>query len=287
MSGVGSGDRTTGPPQTSPRPLGPAGRGESNPVAGARSELTVSQLPTFDPAGSGGALGSPRTWDWSALAEQWWRDGFARIPSVLGADDCHTLAGLYAERGRFRSRVIMAQHNYGRGEYAYFAHPLPKVVAALRRRLYPHLVPWANEMMERLGRPQRYPDSLAEFHDRCHAAGQCRPTPLLLRYESGDFNCLHRDLYGDVAFPLQAAVFLSKPEHDYTGGEFVLVENRPRQQSRARVVPAKQGDMVIFATNERPVAGAKKTLRATVRHGVSEVTSGERWVLGIIFHDAS
>ncbi|MGK0172721.1 MAG: hypothetical protein ACI9W2_004461 [Gammaproteobacteria bacterium] len=219
--------------------------------------------------------------------ERWTSDGVVSLPAVMSAGECDALTALYEDRSTFRSRVVMERHNFGRGEYAYFAYPLPLIIAQLRTRLYASLAGWANSMMEAMGYDTRYPPTHAEFLDRCHGAGQHRATPLLLRYGPGDFNCLHRDLYGDVAFPIQAALFLNEPDEDYGGGEFVLVENRPRQQARVRVLRPSKGDLVIFPNNERPVAGVRRTLRASVRHGVSEVTRGQRSVLGIIFHDAT
>jgi hypothetical protein len=213
--------------------------------------------------------------------------GFALLPGLVSPKECVELAALYDDGRRFRSRVVMARHGFGRGEYQYFANPLPPKVTALRRALYPVLAPTANRWMEALRRPDRYPDGLAEFLARCHAAGQTLPTPLLLRYGSGDFNCLHQDLYGPLVFPLQLTVLLSRPGADFTGGEFVLTHQRPRMQSRADVVPLQQGDAVVFAVNERPVQGARRISRQRVRHGVSEVHSGRRHTLGIIFHDAA
>lgn len=223
---------------------------------------------------------------WSAHENVWLRDGAVQLRGVLSAKACRRLIDLYAEPERFRSRIVMERYQFGRGEYSYFDYPLPDLVSELREQLYTQLVPWANRMMETLGAAERYPRTLAEFLHHCHAAGQSRPTPLMLKYEAGDFNCLHRDIYGPTAFPLQAALFLSDPDTDYDGGEFVLVENRPRQQARTRVYRPGIGDIVIFANDVRPAQGVKKMLRANVRHGVSEVTRGQRWVLGLIFHDA-
>lgn len=212
--------------------------------------------------------------------------------SVLGAllepAECRETAALYdAEEARFRSRVVMARHGFGRGEYKYFADPLPPVVAALRAALYARLAPVANRWSEAMGLPARYPAEHAEFLARCHAAGQTKPTPLLLRYGAGDYNCLHQDLYGEHAFPLQVVVLLSAPGGEFEGGELVLTEQRPRMQSRAEVVPLRQGEAAAFAVNHRPVQGSRGTYRVSMRHGVSRVRRGERRTLGVIFHDAA
>ncbi|MDZ5649213.1 2OG-Fe(II) oxygenase [Nitrospirillum sp. BR 11828] len=204
----------------------------------------------------------------------------------MSADICRDLAALYAAEQGFRSRVVMARHGFGMGEYKYWAYPLPPTVQSLRTALYPRLAPLANQWARRLGEVGRYPDSHADFLAACHEAGQVRPTPLLLRYGPSDYNCLHQDLYGERVFPLQVAVLLSEPERDFTGGEFVITEQRPRQQSRAEVVPLRQGDGVVFAVYHRPVSGTRGTYRVTLRHGVSRVRSGQRHTLGIIFHDA-
>ncbi len=208
------------------------------------------------------------------------------MPRVFTAEQCARLRALYADDSRFRSRIDMARYRFGEGEYKYFAEPLPGEVQTLRVNMYALLVPIANDWMERLGRPHRYPATLDEFRERCRAHGQTRPTPLLLRYETGGYNCLHQDLYGDLAFPFQMVVALSARGADYTGGEFLLVEQRPRAQSRGEAITIEQGDAVIFANNERPVPGARGFHRVVLRHGVSRVRSGERMTLGIIFHDA-
>jgi uncharacterized protein len=200
---------------------------------------------------------------------------------------CHELAELYSDDSRFRSRVVMSRHGFGQGEYKYFVYPLPPVVAELRTALYPHLAPVANEWSRRLGAERRYPPRLATFLEHCHAAGQVKPTPLLLQYGPEDYNCLHQDLYGEWVFPLQLTVLLSQPGRDFTGGEFVLTEQRPRMQSRAEVVPLGQGDGVVFAVHHRPVRGTRGDYRVNLRHGVSRVRSGRRHTLGVIFHDAS
>ncbi len=224
--------------------------------------------------------------DWARMEAALAAQGFARTAPLLTAAECRTVAALYPDDSRFRSRVEMARYRFGEGGYAYFARPLPKPVADLRQALYPRLAPIANRMMAALGRPARYPARLAEFLARCHAAGQRRPTPLLLHYEAGGHNRLHQDLYGELAFPLQAVIVLSRREADYEGGEFLLVENRPRQQARGEAIAAEQGEMIVFPVHERPVPGKRGMLRAGVRHGMSTVRRGERYALGIIFHDA-
>lgn len=221
--------------------------------------------------------------DWNAAAEALDARGWAVLPRLLDAGQCAATAGLYDERERFRSEVIMARHGFGRGAYRYFAYPLPPLVQDLRTALYPRLAPIANRWHARMGLARRFPDSHADYVAECHAAGQTRPTPLLLRYGPGDYNCLHQDLYGEHVFPLQTAALLSA---GFEGGEFVLTEQRPRMQSRAVVVPLAQGDAVLFAVSQRPVAGTRGDYRVTMRHGVSEIRSGSRHTLGIIFHDA-
>jgi hypothetical protein len=205
---------------------------------------------------------------------------------LLAPEACAPLAALYACDEHFRSHVHMARHGFGKGEYKYFRYPLPPLIAALRDALYSRLADVANMWNERLNIRDRYPRSHAEYLKLCHDAGQTRPTPLLLQYAAGDFNCLHQDLYGDLAFPLQATILLSRPNRDFTGGEFALTEQRPRMQSRVEVVPLQQGDAVIFAVHNRPVQGAKGPYRVNLRHGVSRIRSGRRHTLGIIFHDA-
>ena len=212
--------------------------------------------------------------------------GAALVPGLLLPAQCADMIALWQQPGLFRSEVHMARHGYGRGVYRYFADPLPDAVAALRRTLYPPLAAIANRWAETLGTETRYPADHSAFLDRCHAAGQCRPTPLLLRYGPGDWNALHQDLYGDHVFPLQAAILLSQPEADFTGGGFVLTEQRPRQQSRAEVVPLMRGDAVVFPVRDRPVRGSRGWHRVTMRHGVSRLHGGVRLTLGIIFHDA-
>jgi len=224
--------------------------------------------------------------DWDAIGVALDAGGCAVMAGLLDAQECGTLARLFLDDGRFRSHIHMARYGYGRGEYKYFAYPLPDLVAALRTALYPALAAVANRWNEALGDPVRFPPRPADFLKRCHDGGQTRPTPLLLKYGPGDYNCLHQDLYGEHVFPLQVAILLSAPEKDFTGGEFVLTEQRPRMQSRATVVPLARGDAVVFVVRQRPVRGARGNYRVNMRHGVSTLRSGERHTLGIIFHDA-
>ncbi len=226
------------------------------------------------------------TLDWQTLSEHLTLVGCATIEQLLTADECRALAALYDDDPPFRSRVVMAKYGFGRGEYRYFAYPLPETVASLRTAIYPFLAPIANRWNSLMRINVAYPAEHAEFLTRCHAAGQVRPTPLLLKYGAGDYNCLHQDLYGELVFPLQVAILLSQPEIDFTGGEFVLTEQRPRMQSRAEVVPLRQGDAVIFAVHHRPVQGTRGTYRVNMRHGVSRIRSGSRFTAGVIFHDA-
>ncbi|HET6805611.1 MAG TPA: 2OG-Fe(II) oxygenase [Frateuria sp.] len=225
--------------------------------------------------------------DWPSIHATLDTAGHAELPALLPPETCRGLAALYPRRELFRSRVVMARHGFGKGEYQYFRDPLPAAVAALRTAIYPRLVPLANRWNEAMGIDVRYPPEHAHFLARCHAAGQDRPTPLLLRYQAGDYNCLHQDLYGEHVFPLQVAVLLSAPGSDFTGGEFVLTEQRPRMQSRAEVVSLSQGDAVIFAVHQRPVQGVRGSYRVNLRHGVSRLRSGYRFTLGVIFHDAT
>ncbi len=225
-------------------------------------------------------------YDWSATSEHLDAYGWAMLEQLLPASECDAIAGLYADDGRFRSHVVMARHGFGRGEYKYFKYPLPETIAALRTALYPRLAPIANRWNESMRVDVRYPSEHADFVTRCHDAGQTRPTPLLLQYGEGDFNALHQDLYGEHVFPLQVAILLSEPQKDFTGGEFVLTEQRPRMQSRAEVVPLRRGDAVVFAVHNRPVRGTRGTYRVNLRHGVSRLRSGHRHTVGIIFHDA-
>jgi len=225
--------------------------------------------------------------DWPTIERELDAYGCAIAPKLISPEACRELAALYPDDARFRSRIVMAAHGFGRGEYKYFADPLPELIIALRRGLYPRLAPIADRWNEAMGVSVRYPAEHEAFLKRCHQAGQKRPTPLLLRYGPGDYNCLHQDVYGEHLFPLQIAILLSEPGRDFTGGEFVLTEQRPRMQSRAEVAPLTQGDGVIFAVRERPVQGKRGTYRVNLRHGVSRIRSGERFTLGVIFHDAA
>jgi hypothetical protein len=234
--------------------------------------VVAAILPAFDAAAIGDSLDAR---------------GFAVISGLIAPDQCKTVAAMYPHDAPFRSHIHMARHGFGRGEYKYFAYPLPAHIAALRTALYPPLAEIANRWNDALGIDVRFPGDHAAFLDRCHVAGQTRPTPLLLQYGPGDYNCLHQDLYGEHVFPLQVAILLAEPERDFSGGEFVITEQRPRMQSRASVVPLRQGDAVVFAVHHRPVRGTRGTYRVNLRHGVSEVSSGKRHTLGIIFHDAA
>lgn len=228
-----------------------------------------------------------QAYDWAGIGDELDACGCATLEALLSPPECMALAGMYADDERFRSRVVMGRHGFGRGEYRYFDYPLPDLVAGLRHAVYPLLAPVANRWNAAMGLAVRYPATHAEFIARCHAAGQQRPTPLLLQYGPGDYNCLHQDLYGGQVFPLQLAVLLSAPGRDFSGGEFVLTEQRPRMQSRAEVVPLRQGDAVLFAVHQRPVQGTRGSYRVNMRHGVSRVRNGHRHTLGIIFHDAT
>jgi hypothetical protein len=223
--------------------------------------------------------------DWDGAALELDQYGCTVLERLLSPAQCQALVALYTDESRFRSRVVMARHGFGRGEYQYLRYPLPAPVAALRTAVYPRLAPIANRWNEALGLEPRYPADHAHYLARCHAAGQRKPTPLLLRYETGDYNCLHQDLYGAHVFPLQLAVLLSEPGRDFTGGEFLMTEQRPRMQSRAEVVPLRQGDGVVFAVHHRPVRGTRGSYRVNLRHGVSRIRSGRRYTVGIIFHD--
>lgn len=224
--------------------------------------------------------------DWKTFADEMNGYGCAVLQGILTPDECAELSRAYPENSPFRSHVHMARHGFGKGEYKYYRYPLPDLIGGLRTALYPHLAGVANAWNERMGIDKAYPAAHEDFLRECHEAGQLRPTPLLLQYVPGDFNCLHQDLYGDLAFPIQVAFLLSEPGRDFTGGEFVLTEQRPRMQSRAEVVPLRQGDAVAFAVHNRPVQGTKGNYRVNLRHGVSRVRSGQRHTLGIIFHDA-
>jgi len=248
------------------------------PIATAEpqfSQMRVSTIPT-----------RAASLDWSSIRADLDASGCAIVKTLLTSDECRTLAESYANQNLFRSRIVMSRHGFGRGEYQYFHYPLPRIVSELRAVLYQTLSEIANSWNEALGVDVRYPDDHETFLKRCHQAGQTRPTPLLLQYGEGDYNCLHQDIYGEHIFPLQVAFLLSEPNRDFTGGEFVLMEQRPRMQSRAEVAPLRQGDGVLFPVHHRPVKGSKGWYRVNMRHGVSRVRSGNRYTLGVIFHDA-
>jgi hypothetical protein len=238
------------------------------------------------PANAPGIAARVDAIDWAQAADELDSQGCAVLKSLLSPDECNALAALYPDDDRFRSRVVMGRHGFGRGEYKYFAYPLPDLIGALRPALYARLQGVANRWNEAMGIDIRYPENHEAFLARCHAAGQTRPTPLLLQYGPGDYNCLHQDLYGEHVFPLQVAILLSEPGRDFTGGEFVLTEQRPRMQSRPEVVPLAQGNAVAFAVHVRPVQGTRGFYRVNLRHGVSRIRSGHRHTVGVIFHDA-
>lgn len=223
---------------------------------------------------------------WNEIHQDLDAEGSAVIKSILSREECDAVRSLYENEKIFRSHIVMERHGFGRGEYRYFSYPLPDLITGLRTSLYPHLVPIANRWNEAMGIDVRYPATHAEYIQRCHQAGQNKPTPLILKYGTDDYNCLHQDLYGEHIFPLQFAVLLSEPGEDFTGGEFVMTEQRPRMQSRPVVVPLRKGDGVVFAVHHRPVQGRKSVYRVNLRHGVSRLRSGYRYTLGIIFHDA-
>ena len=245
----------------------------------------VNHPPEIDPAKD--MAGRVKTLDWERVSTDLDAQGCAIIDGLLTPEECDAMAGLYQVDGIFRSRVVMGRHGFGRGEYKYFSYPLPDIVAGLRTSIYLHLVPIANRWSHAMGIDVRFPATHADFIARCHAAGQGRPTPLLLQYAVGDYNCLPQDLYGEHVFPMQVAILLSEPGRDFTGGEFVLTEQRPRMQSRPEVVPLMQGDAVVFAVHHRPVQGTRGVYRVNLRHGVSRLRSGRRHTLGVIFHDAT
>jgi hypothetical protein len=234
-----------------------------------------------------GAIARVDALDWRQIGKDLDDQGSALLQGVLSGNECKAVAALYPEEAIFRSRVVMGRHGFGKGEYKYLRHPLPRLIEGLRTVLYTHLAPVANRWNESMGIEVRFPEKHADFIGRCHDAGQLRPTPLLLQYGPGDYNCLHQDLYGEHVFPIQVAFLLSESEADFTGGEFVLTEQRPRMQSRPEVVPLRQGDAVAFAVHHRPVQGTRGTYRVNLRHGVSRLRSGQRHTLGIIFHDAT
>jgi hypothetical protein len=225
--------------------------------------------------------------DWQGIARDLDQQGNAVVKQLLSPEECRAIAGLYSNEDVFRSRVVMERHGFGRGEYKYFSYPLPPLLSELRTAVYPHLVPVANRWNEAMRIDVRYPCNHADFVERCHQAGQTRPTPLLLQYGPGDYNCLHQDLYGEHVFPLQLAILLSDPGAEFTGGEFIMTEQRPRTQTRPMVVPLRQGDGVVFAVHNRPVQGTRGVYRVNLRHGVSAVRSGHRHTVGVIFHDAA
>jgi len=225
--------------------------------------------------------------DWQKIGRDLDHQGNAVMQRLLSPEQCRSIAGLYSNDDLFRSHVVMGRHGFGRGEYKYFSYPLPDLLDRLRTRVYPHLVGVANRWNEAMGIDTRYPDTHADFIERCHNAGQTRPTPLLLQYGVDDYNCLHQDLYGEHVFPIQLAILLSEPNTDFTGGEFVMTEQRPRMQTRPMIVPLRQGDGVVFAVHNRPVQGTRGTYRVNLRHGVSRIRSGHRHTVGIIFHDAT
>jgi uncharacterized protein len=224
--------------------------------------------------------------DWTHVSGELDAQGCAVLKGLLSAEECRAIAALYPDDSHFRSRIVMGRHGFGRGEYKYFSYPLPDLIAELRPALYAPLSNVANRWNEAMGIETRYPDRHDAFLKRCHAAGQTRPTPLLLQYGADDYNCLHQDLYGEHVFPLQVAILLSEPGRDFSGGEFVLTEQRPRMQSRPEVVPLRQGDAVVFAVHHRPVQGTRGFYRVNLRHGVSRIRSGRRHTAGVIFHDA-
>jgi uncharacterized protein len=242
----------------------------------------ATKIAALDKSAGGRVTG----YNWDAIGADLNAYGCAVLPKLMSPEECRSVAALYPQEEHFRSHIHMARHGFGRGEYRYFKYPLPALIAGLRTALYEQIAPFANAWNERMKIAVRYPAAHADYLEACHAAGQARPTPLLLQYTSGDYNCLHQDLYGELAFPLQVAILLSAPGRDFTGGEFVLTERRPRMQSRVEVVPLMQGDGAIFAVHDRPVQGTKGVYRVDLRHGVSRVRSGERHTLGIIFHDA-
>ena len=245
--------------------------------------MSTAAKPSFKPRDRAPRL---EELDWHMTSEELDNRGCAILENLLSPEECQSLARLYSQDDLFRSRVVMSRHGFGRGEYKYFNYPLPETIANLRTQLYPRLAPIANRWNAAMGIEISYPESHSEFLKRCHKAGQVKPTPLLLQYGPGDYNCLHQDLYGEHVFPIQVAILLSEPTRDFTGGEFVLTEQRPRMQSRPEVVPLRQGDAVAFAVHHRPVEGSRGFYRVNLRHGVSRVRSGHRHTVGIIFHDA-
>ena len=248
---------------------------------------TMKRKPSVDLPDARNVVTRVELLDWRRIGEELSESGNAVLKRILTPRECSALTSLYANDDAFRSRIVMARHGFGRGEYKYFNYPLPAIIQGLRTVLYGHLAPIANGWNQAMGIDIRYPREHADFTQRCHDAGQLRPTPLLLQYGAGDYNCLHQDLYGEHVFPIQVAFLLSEPDRDFTGGEFVLTEQRPRMQSRPEVVPLRQGDAVAFAVHHRPVQGTRGTYRVNLRHGVSRLRSGQRYTAGIIFHDAN
>jgi hypothetical protein len=246
----------------------------------AQAEAVATMAPVEELADRIGAI------DWHRVSQELDARGSAMLEGLLSPEECRSLAEMYSAECIFRSRVVMARHGFGRGEYKYFNYPLPELIAGLRTALYPRLAPIGNRWNEAMGIDVRYPAKHEAFISRCHEAGQRKPTPLLLQYQADDYNCLHQDVYGEHVFPLQVAILLSQPGRDFTGGEFVMTEQRPRMQSRAEVVPLRQGDAVVFAVHHRPVQGTRGVYRVNLRHGVSRLRSGHRHTVGIIFHDA-
>jgi hypothetical protein len=255
--------------------------------ANLRKSKAPSSLATGQTHGAAAVEARVKSVDWTKVHADLDAQGWSILPELLMEDEANTIAGLYQQEHGFRSHVIMARHGYGRGEYKYFSYPLPSLVQGLRIAAYPHLVPIANQWYARMGKDVRFPDDHAAFLEHCHSAGQVRPTPLLLEYGPDDYNCLHRDLYGEHAFPLQIAILLDRPGQDFEGGEFVMTEQRPRMQTRAMVLPLKKGDAAVFAVNSRPVRGARGDYQVKLNHGVSKLTAGKRHTLGVIFHDAT
>jgi uncharacterized protein len=247
----------------------------------------MAAMPARIPASATSLQRRIQTQDWRAAGLELNAVGYAVLPQCLTPAECETVASLYSDDGNFRSHIHMARRGFGKGEYKYFRYPLPGIIVDLRTALYSHLAAVANAWNERMNVAVRFPMEHSDYLEQCHAAGQRRPTPLLLQYGPGDYNCLHQDLYGELVFPLQATILLSEPGHDFGGGEFVLVEQRPRMQSRAEVVPLDRGDIVVFAVRDRPIQGTKGTYRVKLRHGVSRIRSGLRQTVGIIFHDAA
>jgi hypothetical protein len=248
-----------------------------------RNPVAKTTSPIASPYGIAERVGAI---DWDRISQDLDAQGSAVIKHLLSQDECQAIAGLYSKDDIFRSHVVMKRHGFGLGEYKYFSYPLPRLIADLRAAFYPHLTPIANRWNKEMGVDVRYPSKHADFIERCHQAGQVRPTPLLLQYGADDYNCLHQDLYGEHVFPLQLAILLSEPDKDFTGGEFVMTEQRPRMQSRPVVVPLRKGDGAVFAVHNRPVHGTRGVYRVNLRHGVSRILSGHRHTVGIIFHDA-